>query len=228
MSIFTIGDTHLSFGSDKPMDVFPGWQDYVSKLSKNWKNLINSNDTVIIPGDISWALSLENVLPDLKFLDELPGTKIISKGNHDYWWGTMKKMDEFLMENELKTIKFMHNNAYEVEGKAICGSRGWFFDDDSDEAEKKKNRKCEKIKFSINETKKLGLPIVVFLHYPPISREKLCEPIMNVLKNEGIETCFYAHLHGNSIAYAVQGIYDGIDFKLVSADSLNFCPLKIY
>ena len=140
----------------------------------------------------------------------------------------MKKMDEFLMENELKTIKFMHNNAYEVEGKAIYGSRGWFFDDDSEEAEKIINRECGRLKLSIDEAKKLGLPIVVFLHYPPISREKLCEPIMNVLKNEGIETCFYAHLHGNSIAYAVQGIYDGIDFKLVSADSLNFCPLKIY
>ena len=124
MSIFAIGDTHLSLGTDKPMDVFSGWEDYVSRLEKNWKKIVKPEDTVVIPGDISWALNLSDTEKDFEFLNSLPGTKIISKGNHDYWWETMAKMNRFLAEKNFATIKFMHNNAFAVEGIAICGTRG--------------------------------------------------------------------------------------------------------
>lgn len=227
MSIFAIGDTHLSLGSDKPMDIFGGWQDYVSRLEKNWKKIITPDDTVVIPGDISWALNLSDTKADFEFLNSLPGTKIISKGNHDYWWSTKKKMDEFFLENGFDTLKILHNNAYAVEGVAICGTRGWFFDDDAAEVEKVISRECGRLRASISAAKETGLPPVVFLHYPPITRDRICEPIMQVLIDERIDRCYFAHLHGMSVNYAFTDVYGGISFSLVSADSLGFCPKLI-
>lgn len=227
MSIFAIGDTHLSLGSDKPMDIFGGWQDYVSRLEKNWKKIITPDDTVVIPGDISWALNLSDTKADFEFLNSLPGTKIISKGNHDYWWSTKKKMDEFFLENGFDTLKILHNNAYAVEGVAICGTRGWFFDDDAAEVEKVISRECGRLRASVAAAKETGLPPVVFLHYPPITRDGICEPIMQVLIDERIDRCYFAHLHGMSVNYAFTDVYEGISFSLVSADSLGFCPKLI-
>lgn len=227
MSIFAIGDTHLSLGSDKPMDIFGGWQDYVSRLEKNWKKIITPDDTVVIPGDISWALNLSDTKADFEFLNSLPGTKIISKGNHDYWWSTKKKMDEFFLENGFDTLKILHNNAYAVEGVAICGTRGWFFDDDAAEVEKVISRECGRLRASVAAAKETGLPPVVFLHYPPITRDRICEPIMQVLIDERIDRCYFAHLHGMSVNYAFTDVYEGISFSLVSADSLGFCPKLI-
>lgn len=227
MSIFAIGDTHLSLGTDKPMDIFGGWQDYVSRLEKNWKKIVDPDDTVVIPGDISWALNLTDTKADFEFLNSLPGTKIISKGNHDYWWSTKKKMDEFFSENGFDTLKILHNNAYAVEGIAICGTRGWFFDDNTAEVDKVINRECGRLRASIAAAKETGLPPVVFLHYPPITRDRVCEPIMQVLIDEKIERCYFAHLHGMSINYAFTEAYEGINFSLVSSDSLGFCPKLI-
>ena len=227
MSIFAIGDTHLSLGTDKPMDIFGGWQDYVSRLEKNWKKIVDPEDTVVIPGDISWALNLPDTKADFEFLNSLPGTKIISKGNHDYWWSTKKKMDEFFSENGFDTLKILHNNAYAVEGIAICGTRGWFFDDNTAEVDKVINRECGRLRASIAAAKETGLPPVVFLHYPPITRDRVCEPIMQVLMDEKIERCYFAHLHGMSINYAFTEAYEGINFSLVSSDSLGFCPKLI-
>lgn len=227
MSIFAIGDTHLSLGSDKPMDIFGGWQDYVSRLEKNWKKIITPDDTVVIPGDISWALNLSDTKADFEFLNSLPGTKIISKGNHDYWWSTKKKMDEFFLENGFDTLKILHNNAYAVGGVAICGTRGWFFDDDAAEVEKVISRECGRLRASIAAAKETGLPPVVFLHYPPITRDRICEPIMQVLIDEKIDRCYFAHLHGMSVNYAFTDVYEGISFSLVSADALGFCPKLI-
>ncbi len=227
MSIFAIGDTHLSLGTDKPMDIFGGWQDYVSRLEKNWKKIVDPEDTVVIPGDISWALNLPDTKADFEFLNSLPGTKIISKGNHDYWWSTKKKMDEFFSENGFDTLKILHNNAYAVEGIAICGTRGWFFDDNTAEVDKVINRECGRLRASIAAAKETGLPPVVFLHYPPITRDRVCEPIMQVLIDEKIERCYFAHLHGMSINYAFTEAYEGINFSLVSSDSLGFCPKLI-
>ena len=227
MSIFAIGDTHLSLGTDKPMDIFGGWQDYVSRLEKNWKKIVDPEDTVVIPGDISWALNLPDTKADFEFLNSLPGTKIISKGNHDYWWSTKKKMDEFFSENGFDTLKILHNNAYAVEGIAICGTRGWFFDDNTAEVDKVINRECGRLRASIAAAKETGLPPVVFLHYPPITRDRVCEPIMQVLMDEKIERCYFAHLHGMSINYAFTEAYEGVNFSLVSSDSLGFCPKLI-
>ena len=227
MSIYVIGDTHLSLSADKKMDVFPGWEDYVFRLEKNWRALVKPEDTVIVAGDISWALRLNDVTEDLRFLDSLPGQKIILKGNHDYWWQTKKKLDEFIEANGFSTLKILFNNAYAVEDKVICGSRGWFFDDDEGTDRKVINREAGRLKMSIEEGLKITDDkdkLIVFLHYPPVTLLQKCDEIMDVLKEYGIKRCFYGHLHGPSLKGAVNGIVDGTDFHLVSADYLGFCP----
>ena len=227
MSVYAIGDTHLSLSVDKPMDIFKGWDDYAQRLQNNWQHLITNEDTVVINGDISWAMGLEQAEKDLEFLNNLNGTKIISKGNHDYWWNTITKMEKFCKEKGFNTIKFLHNNAYKVGEIAIAGTRGWFFDAEKDNVDKVMARECARLQRSIDEARKLGGEVVVFLHYPPVSTVKVCEPIMKVLKENNIERCYYGHLHGSAINGAINEVYDGIKFQLVSADYLNFCPLFI-
>ena len=227
MSVYAIGDTHLSFSTDKPMDIFKGWDNYAQRLENNWQRLVANEDTVVINGDISWAMGIEQAEKDLEFLNNLNGTKIISKGNHDYWWNTITKMENFCKEKGFDTIKFLHNNAYKVGEIAIAGTRGWFFDAEKDNVDKVMARECARLQRSIDEARKLGGEIVVFLHYPPVSTVKVCEPIMNVLKENDIKRCYYGHLHGGAINGAVNEIYEGIKFQLVSADYLQFCPLFI-
>ena len=227
MSVYAIGDTHLSFSVDKPMDIFKGWDDYAQRLETNWQKLIEDDDTVIINGDISWAMSLEEAEKDFEFLNNLKGTKIISKGNHDYWWNTVTKMEKFCKEKGFDTIKFLHNNAYKVGDIAVAGTRGWFFDAESENVDKVMARECARLQRSIDEAKKLCDDVVVFLHYPPTSIIRDCEPIMNVLKENNIKRCFYGHLHGGAIKGAINNEKDGIKFRLVSADYLDFCPLFI-
>lgn len=127
MSLFALGDLHLSLGEDKPMDIFSGWNDYVQRLEENWKNLVSDDDTVVLAGDISWAMKLEHTLEDFRFIHNLPGKKLLLKGNHDYWWSTKRKMDAFLQENSLDSIQILFNNAYRVDEYAVCGTRGWFW-----------------------------------------------------------------------------------------------------
>lgn len=226
MSVYAIADTHLSLSDDKPMDIFGGWQDYVSRLENNWKKLVTDDDTVIIAGDISWAMSLEGAKEDFRFLDSLPGKKLIFKGNHDYWWGTMKKMREFLTENGFDTIEIVHNNAFLTGNCAICGSRGWFFDDDESD-DKILIREAGRIKRSIESAKKLGGEPVVFLHYPPLTSSAVCSEILDILREQNIRRCYYGHLHGPSLKNAFVGEKDGIRFSLISADYLGFCPLLV-
>jgi len=227
MSIFAIGDTHLSLCSDKPMDIFKGWSDYTKRLHKNWCAIINENDTVVIPGDISWAMDLEGAKKDFEFLNELPGKKVLLKGNHDYWWATMKKMDEFLNENQFKSIQILFNNTIEIGDFAICGTRGWFFDDDAKDAQKVLAREVGRLKMSIDCAKATGKEPIVFLHYPPINELAICEPIMQVLTENKIRRCYYGHLHGESLKRAYRNEYDGIKFDVVSADFLEFSPKLI-
>ncbi len=224
MSIFAIGDTHLSFSTDKPMDIFGGWTDYVSRLESNWKKIVGEDDTVIIPGDISWAMSLQEAEADFSFLHALPGKKIIMKGNHDYWWNTKKKMDAFLTEKGFDSISILHNNAYKVGDFVICGSRGWFYDAQTGHDEKVILREAARLDRSITEGEQLGGEIIVFLHYPPVMQSEKCEEIMEVLRRHGIKRCFYGHLHGGSCLYAVCEEVEGIKFSLISADFLEFCP----
>lgn len=224
MSLFAIADTHLSLGTDKPMDIFKGWSGYVDKLKENWERAVTDSDTVVIAGDISWGMSLEGALEDFKFIDSLPGQKIILKGNHDYWWTTMKKMDTFLSQHDIKTIRFLHNNTLTVGNIAVCGSRGWFFDAEESADNKVLLREAGRLRTSINLAKETGLEPVVFLHYPPITQNMVCEDIYNVLLETGIKRCYYGHLHGPSMTRSINSVRDGIEFALISCDFLAFAP----
>jgi predicted phosphohydrolase len=227
MSVFAIGDPHLSFGTDKPMNVFKGWDNYVERLKTNWENLIDGDDTVVIMGDVSWGMSLDEAVDDFRFINELPGKKIILKGNHDYWWNTLTKMNAFLKENSFDTISFLYNNAYLVEGISICGTRGWFFDAETEDSEKIIAREAGRLRTSVKAGKQLGGEPVVFLHYPPITKTDICQPIVDVLREEGIKRCYYAHLHSASAYNSFNGEQDGIKFELLSADYLKFYPMPI-
>ncbi len=227
MSLFTISDTHLSFGTDKPMDVFRGWENYEEKLQKNWNSIINDDDIVVIPGDITWGMTMEEALEDFRFIDSLRGKKIILKGNHDYWWSTKRKADAFFEQNGITTINILNNNAYKAGDFALCGSRGWFFDSSKQEDEKIVLREAGRLRMSIEQADLLGGEKIAFLHYPPIAGGQVCEPICDELVKGGVTRCYYGHLHGPSVSYSFNGEMFGIEFRLVSGDFLGFCPKLI-
>lgn len=225
MSLFAIADLHLSLGTDKPMDIFSGWNDYVTRLESNWRKLITDNDTVVIGGDISWAMKLEETYEDFKFINELPGKKIFVKGNHDYWWQTKKKIEDYLKSKNFSTISILFNNAYELDDYAVCGTRGWFYDAGDDADKKVINREAGRLRASIEAALKTGKEPVVFLHYPPVFQERECQEIMSVLLEYEIGKCYYGHLHGNgAFRYAVTGDYKGVEMHLISCDYLGFMP----
>jgi len=237
MSIFTIADLHLSTleSTNKSMEVFGyRWTDYTKRLESNWRKLVTDNDTVVIPGDISWALSLAEALSDLKFLDSLPGRKILGKGNHDFWWATMKKHENFFTENGISTISFLFNNAHVVENYIVAGTRGWYHDEDSSnqpsnaDFEKLTAREAQRLRTSLNEAVKLksALPdneIIVFTHFPPFWNGKASENIVSILNEYDITRLYFGHIHGN---YTVEPsfTYSGINMSLISADYLAFTP----
>lgn len=225
MSLFTVSDLHLSLSADKPMDVFYGWNNYVERLEANWRRIVNDGDTVVIPGDISWGLKLEDTEADLKFIDALPGRKILLKGNHDLWWSTMKKLEAYKEKIGIKSVEFLFNNCIEAEGKGICGSRGWFFD--RPEAEKKIIlREAGRLEASISAAVERCLEPIVFLHYPPVYENSKCDEILDVLKKYEIKTVYHGHIHGSGLHRAVPEC-DGISFKLVSCDCMDFTPYRI-
>ena len=237
MSIFTIADLHLSTleATNKSMEVFGNrWTDYTKRLKNNWNKLVCDEDTVIIPGDISWALSLSEAESDLKFLDSLPGKKILGKGNHDFWWCTMKKHREFFDKIGIKTISFLFNNAHAVENFIIAGTRGWYHDEDagnqpsSADFEKLTAREALRLRTSLNEAKKLkeAYPeneIIAFTHFPPFWNGKASENIISILREFDIRRLYFGHIHGN---YTVppKFEYSGIEMNIVSADYLAFTP----
>ncbi len=237
MSIFTIADLHLSTlaSTNKSMEIFGRrWAGYTKKLEDNWKKLVEPADTVIIPGDISWALTLEESKSDLLFLNSLPGKKIIGKGNHEFWWCTMKKHREFFEANGIDSISFLYNNAHEAENFIIAGTRGWYQDEDATNApdnadfEKLTRRETQRLKISLDEAVKLResspeKEILVFMHFPPFWNGKESEPIIALLTEYGIKRVYYGHIHGN---YTVEPsfMYKNIEMNIVSADYLNFIP----
>ncbi|MCH5314273.1 MAG: metallophosphoesterase [Eubacterium sp.] len=225
MSLFAIADTHLSFGTNKPMDTFNGWENYTEKLQKNWNNLVSDDDYVVIAGDISWAMNFDELYNDFKFINNLNGKKIIIKGNHDYWWNTVSKMNKFINENGFNTISFLYNNAVEFDGFSVCGSRGWLFDSEEAQDEKVLNREVLRLKMSLDSAK--SDEKLVFLHYPPITANEKCEEILNLLNEYGIKKCYYGHLHGVAARFAVDDSVDDVSFKLISADRLNFVPYLV-
>lgn len=226
MSLFAIADTHLSLGTNKPMDSFPGWNDYVARLGNNWNSIVKEEDTVVIAGDISWAMNFDELYEDFSFLNDLNGKKIIVKGNHDYWWNTLSKMNKFIEENNFDSINILQNNSYDVGGISVCGSRGWMFESSEKHDEKILSREVGRIKMSLDSA--VNENRILFLHYPPITTNSSCNEILDTLKEYGIKKCFYGHLHGMATKYAFEGEYDGIDFKLISADRLSFVPKLIY
>ena len=228
MALYAIGDTHLSLGTDKPMTVFSGWDSYVERLEENWRRLVSDDDTVVIAGDISWGMSLEQALPDFRFLQSLPGQKLLFKGNHDYWWTTRRKMDTFFVENGLNSLRVVHNDAVAVDDSmAVCGSRGWFNEDGEEADHTVLLREAGRLRASIIAAKQTGLEPVVFLHYPPIFGGQRCEEILQVLREEKIARCFYGHVHSAGIRMAFGGTDDGTEYRLISADALGFCPILI-
>lgn len=228
MSLYTIGDLHLSFDCDKPMDIFKGWDNYVDKLKENWNALVSDGDCVVIVGDISWAMTLEKAYKDFKFInDELKGSKIILKGNHDYWWNTVSKMEKFLIEKNLDKIKILHNNSYLWENKSVCGTRGWINDTGEPLDRKVLNREAGRLEASIQSSlNKDGEP-VVFLHYPPIYGSEENHFIIDILRKYEIKRCYYGHIHGNGARRAFTGAGYGTEYFLVSADLVGFKPVRV-
>ena len=233
MSLFALSDTHLSLYNDKPMDVFGcRWQDYAQKLDKGWKAVVSPDDTVVIAGDVSWGISLEEAKTDLLYLNSLPGQKIISKGNHDYWWSTASKISAFFEKNNIDTIKILHNNAHIVDNFVVCGTRGWFCEGKNapKEADYDKivNREAGRLEFSLAKGMKMDSEKepVVFLHFPPVYRDYVCQEIVDVLHKYNVKKVFYGHIHG---VYSLPHTFDfeGIDFTITSADYQNFVPLLI-
>lgn len=229
MSLYVIGDLHLSFSDpSKTMSVFSGWQDYQEKIESNWRKIVKPDDTIVLAGDISWGMSLQQALPDFQFINGLPGEKIILKGNHDYWWMTMKKMETFFETESLSTLKILHNNHFKYGSYGICGTRGWVngTDNKSDvQDEKVLRREVQRLETSIRSAIDAGLEPIVFMHYPPIFANNFNYDILEVLYRYKIQKCYYGHIHGRSAhELCVQGVYDDIDFHLIAGDCLQFVP----
>lgn len=234
MSIYVIGDLHLSFSVEKPMDVFGyNWENHAEKVRENWENKVKKDDTVILPGDFSWATYLEDTYKDFEFLNKLPGKKILSKGNHDYWWTTLTHMRKFLEQNNFQNIDFLFNNAYFVENKIITGTRGWVNSWKSEDNYRILKRENVRLKLSIEDgIKKYGTKyeIINFIHYPPFYKENIIPQeidFINTLNKYNIKKCYYAHLHGESHKDALEGTVNDIEYKLVSSDYLKFDLLEV-
>ena len=228
MALFVMGDLHLSLSSDKSMDIFGGWENYVERIKENWNREVSPEDTVVVPGDISWAMSLKEAVADFSYIHELPGRKIILKGNHDYWWTTAAKMNNFLAENGFDSIFILHNNHYAYESYGICGTRGWINDDSEPADAKVLAREAQRLETSIASAENAGLEPLVFLHYPPLYGNEYNPDLLEVMYRHNIKRCWYGHIHGKKgHQNAVNGERDGIVFQLVSADYVQFCPVKI-
>lgn len=231
MSLYVMGDLHLSFGvPGKTMKIFSGWDNYQELIEKNWLELIQPDDVIALAGDISWGMSLPQASADFDFINRLPGKKIIIKGNHDYWWTTMKKMEDFMESSGFDTIKILHNNHFSYEGFGICGTRGWVNVPGEAQAQDTKilMREVQRLEMSIKSALAENLTPIVFLHYPPIFGSSFNYDILEALHRYRIQDCYYGHIHGRTgHNMCVQGVYDDINFHLISGDYLQFVPQKI-
>lgn len=245
MAIFVIGDLHLSTNSktNKSMEKFgKRWLGYTEKLRRNWESVVSPEDTVVIPGDISWAMKLDEAVSDFTFLDSLPGTKLIGKGNHDFWWNTAAKMNAFFEENHFSTIHILNNNAYFVEDRVLCGTRGWFLEEKqqvtvgSVDYDKIVNREVIRLKLSLDsaealrrecmETKGFLPPVSVFLHFPPVWMDFICRPFVDTLHEYSNPDCYFGHIHG---MYNVPRDFEfeGISMHLISSDAMDFTLYRL-
>lgn len=240
MALFVIADLHLSSDGTKSMEKFGArWTDYMQKLRRNWNAVVKPEDTVIVPGDISWSLKLEDAEKDLRFLDSMNGQKLIGKGNHDFWWSTASKMKVFFAEQDFSTLQILYNNAYVLENCIVCGTRGWFVEESQQNTVgsvdylRIVNREVIRLRMSLEEAAKLQklpenahLPILVFLHFPPVWNEFVCREIVDILHEYKITSCYFGHIHGAYYSPA-HTQFEGIDMRLIAADYLNFAPFPI-
>ena len=227
MSLFAIGDLHLSLDGSKSMDVFGGrWTDYHHKIERGF-SLLTDEDVCVLCGDLVWGMTMEAAKEDFLFISRLPGRKIILKGNHDYWWSTAAKAYRFFADNGIENIQILNNNCYEYGEYAICGTRGWFFEEErGDEHDRKiMLREVGRLEASLKAAGER--PKLVFLHYPPIYQGYECPEILCLLEQYRVERCYYGHIHGKGHAAAFQGERNGTVFRMVSADYLDFYPLKV-
>lgn len=227
MALYTIGDLHLSLGGSKPMDIFGDkWANHVERLRESFSHL-TADDVTVLAGDLSWGISLEESLPDFQFIDALPGRKIILKGNHDYWWGTATKMKKFFEANGIESIDILFNNCFFYGDYALCGTRGWFYEEAGGEAHDRKimlrevGRLETSLKAAGDKTK------LVFLHYPPKYLGYECPEILDLLDAYHVPLCCYGHIHSRGCRSAFQGMYHDTEFRLLSADYISFCPRRI-
>ncbi|MBQ6943040.1 MAG: metallophosphoesterase [Ruminococcus sp.] len=229
MSLYVIGDLHLCLcDPSKTMSIFAGWDNYQQKIEENWLNTVKAEDTVVLAGDISWGMSLQQATPDFEFIHKLPGKKIVLKGNHDYWWTTKKKMEDFLKENGFDSINILHNNHYQYGEYGICGTRGWVNMPGEEQDEKVLRREVQRLEASIKSALNAGLEPMVFMHYPPIFASNFNYDILEVLYRYNIKDCYYGHIHGHSAhGLCVTNTYDDVNFHLISGDYLQFMPEKV-
>lgn len=227
MALYALGDLHLAFGADKPMDVFGGrWQGYTQKL-RDGLSVLRSEDTLVIPGDFCWALDLESAAPDFAFLESFPGRKLLVKGNHDYWWNTASKFAKFCQEHGFTNLHLLHNNCHFYGDLALCGTRGWFFEEDKEGIHDEKVFRRELIRLEASLKAAGDHDKICFLHYPPRYRGYTCPEILDLLERYSVKGCYYGHLHGDSHKLAIEGRYAGTMFSLVASDYVNFKPIKI-
>lgn len=229
MGLYVIGDLHLCLcDPSKTMGIFAGWDNYQQRLEENWLKTITDEDTIVLAGDISWGMSMKQALPDFELIQKLPGQKIILKGNHDYWWSTMKKMEDFLSENNLDSIKILHNNHFAYDEYGICGTRGWVNMPGEVQDEKVLKREVQRLETSVKSAISAGLEPMVFMHYPPIFASNFNYDILEILYRYNIKDCYYGHIHGRSAhELCVTNTYDDINFHLISGDYLQFMPEKV-
>ena len=227
MALYAIGDLHLCLGAPKPMDVFGGaWVGYMEKL-KQGLSVIRPEDTTVLCGDLSWALGLEAAKEDFAWIDQIPGRKIIIKGNHDYWWSTASKFYKFCQDNQFSDQFILNNNFYEYEDWAICGTRGWFFEEERSGQHDAKVFHRELLRLETSLKAAGDREKLVFLHYPPKYRGYECREIIDLLHQYQVRRCYYGHLHADSRKLAMEGVWDGVEYRLVSADHVNFCPVTV-
>ncbi|MGN0613433.1 MAG: metallophosphoesterase [Porcipelethomonas sp.] len=228
MALYAIGDLHLALSvRNKTMNIFGGWENYMELLEKNWKALISDKDTVVIAGDVSWAMKITDAYEDFEWIERMPGRKIILKGNHDYWWASKKKMEDTFSHWGFTTRNILHNNCYRYEDHAVCGTRGWVNMPGEPDDARVLAREAGRLSASLEAAAQQSLTPLVFLHYPPIYGNNCNYDILDVLYKYDVRHCWYGHLHGPSIKYAINGERDGINFQLISGDFLQFEPFKI-
>lgn len=226
MALYAISDLHLPLGINKSMDIFGSrWKNYVERLYSNWQSVVGEEDTVVLPGDFSWATYLKDAKKDFEFLNKLNGKKILLKGNHDYWWETMSKMNKFLQENEFDSISFLQNSSIDYKDVSICGTRGWIISNNEDD-KKMYARECARLEMSLASAPKNKRKFV-FLHYPPIIKGNLENDFTEMMKKYDVELCVYGHLHAQSSENAVTGTVKNIKYMLVSCDYMEFMPIKL-